>query len=178
MRDGYLLIQCNIYSHIMFVEPDAHLTPIRTLTAAHMGKLVCVRGLVTAVQETRPLLVQTGYLCTRCGVTSYESVPYDTRRSLPPRKECENWGECHQMMELLNREGTFVATRDVDFEMVHHLHQPCSYNLKFHIIRTTCIIDVQDSDRGISNPHVVLMSTDEIDVGNVVILQGYCVPVR
>lgn len=49
---------------------------VRAVTAASIGKLVTVRGIVTRTTEVKPVMVVATYTCDQCGAETYQPVSY------------------------------------------------------------------------------------------------------
>ncbi|EGG09955.1 uncharacterized protein MELLADRAFT_95211 [Melampsora larici-populina 98AG31] len=58
---------------------------VRQVKAIHLGKLICVRGIVTRVSEVKPLLTVVGYTCDACG---YEVFKDTSGRNHNPATDC------------------------------------------------------------------------------------------
>jgi len=49
-------------------------TAIRDVKANSIGRLVCVKGIVTRATEVKPLLQVATYTCDQCGAETYQPV--------------------------------------------------------------------------------------------------------
>ena len=47
---------------------------IREVKAESIGKLVCVKGIVTRATEVKPMMVVATYTCDTCGNETYQPV--------------------------------------------------------------------------------------------------------
>lgn len=65
----------NFYSEVYFKLPpqDKHVA-IREVKADCIGKLVCVKGIVTRATEVKPMLMVATYTCDTCGNETYQPV--------------------------------------------------------------------------------------------------------
>ena len=52
---------------------------IREVKADSIGKLVCVKGIVTRATEVKPMMQVATYTCDQCGAETYQ--PVSTRQS-------------------------------------------------------------------------------------------------
>ena len=65
----------NRFSEVHFKQLSNERTlPIRDVNASSIGKLVCVRGIVTRCTEVKPVVQVATYTCDRCGTESYQTV--------------------------------------------------------------------------------------------------------
>jgi DNA replication licensing factor MCM7 len=70
------------------IVPDASRgdpVQLRQVRAAHIGKLVRVRGIVTRVTEVKPMLQVATYSCDECGLEAYQEI---TGRQFMPLLQC------------------------------------------------------------------------------------------
>jgi len=65
------------YSEVYFKarSSDKHLS-IREVKADSIGKLMCVKGIVTRATEVKPMMVVATYTCDTCGNETYQPVSY------------------------------------------------------------------------------------------------------
>ncbi|PAA53725.1 hypothetical protein BOX15_Mlig017658g3 [Macrostomum lignano] len=70
---------------------SGRLVPIRQVRAAHIGRLVEVRGVVTRATEVKPQVEVATYTCDQCGAETYQEVtgPSITPLSLCQSTECK-----------------------------------------------------------------------------------------
>ena len=63
------------FSEIYFKATNAtkHLA-IREVKADSVGKLVCVKGIVTRATEVKPMMQVATYTCDQCGAETYQPV--------------------------------------------------------------------------------------------------------
>jgi len=66
-----------MYSEVYFKASghQKHI-PIRDVKANSIGRLVCVKGIVTRATEVKPLLQVATYTCDQCGAETYQPVSY------------------------------------------------------------------------------------------------------
>lgn len=66
---------CYFYSEVHFKHLSSHnALPARDVNASSIGKLVCIRGIVTRCTEVKPVVQVATYTCDRCGTESYQTV--------------------------------------------------------------------------------------------------------
>lgn len=100
---------------IHFKHPSAQKPlPVRDVNASSIGKLVCVRGIVTRCTEVKPVVQVATYTCDRCGAESYQTV---TSSSFMPLLMCPS-KECHT-----NKSGgrLYLQTRGSKFQKCQEL---------------------------------------------------------
>jgi DNA replicative helicase MCM subunit Mcm2 (Cdc46/Mcm family) len=62
-------------SEVHFKHPSSQSAmPVRDVNASSIGKLVCIRGIVTRCTEVKPVVQVATYTCDRCGTESYQTV--------------------------------------------------------------------------------------------------------
>lgn len=61
-------------AEICFKPAMLQSTPIREVRAAHIGKLVTVRGIVTRVTDVKPKISVACYTCDQCGDETFQKV--------------------------------------------------------------------------------------------------------
>ena len=63
------------FSEVYFKSPNAEKqVAIREVKAESIGKLVCVKGIVTRATEVKPMMVVATYTCDTCGNETYQPV--------------------------------------------------------------------------------------------------------
>ena len=68
---------CFFSSEVHFKHLSNQTTmPVREVNASSIGKLVCIRGIVTRCTEVKPMVQVATYTCDRCGTESYQTVSY------------------------------------------------------------------------------------------------------
>ena len=72
----YLLTSLHVcFSEVYFKSmSDRPFAPIRDVKAAHIGKLVKVKGIVTRATEVKPMMIVATYTCDQCGSETYQPV--------------------------------------------------------------------------------------------------------
>ena len=55
---------------------------IRDVKANSIGRLVCVKGIVTRATEVKPLLQVATYTCDQCGAETYQPVRFQIEPQL------------------------------------------------------------------------------------------------
>ena len=66
---------CYLCSEVHFKHLSSQNTlPVRDVNASSIGKLVCIRGIVTRCTEVKPVVQVATYTCDRCGTESYQTV--------------------------------------------------------------------------------------------------------
>jgi len=72
-----LLLLCCVCSEVYF-KASSHQkhTAIRDVKANSIGRLVCVKGIVTRATEVKPLLQVATYTCDQCGAETYQPVSW------------------------------------------------------------------------------------------------------
>eukprot|EP00004_Rigifila_ramosa_P020187 TRINITY_DN5225_c0_g1_i1.p1 TRINITY_DN5225_c0_g1~~TRINITY_DN5225_c0_g1_i1.p1 ORF type:complete len:609 (-),score=162.88 TRINITY_DN5225_c0_g1_i1:32-1858(-) len=79
--------RANSCSEIVIVPEVTKPVAIRSVTAAHIGQLVVVRGIVTRISQLRPSLLVATYTCDACGCEVFQQV---TSRTFMPLAECQS----------------------------------------------------------------------------------------
>jgi len=65
----------SVLSEIYFkAQNDQKNLAIRNVKAESIGKLVCVKGIVTRATEVKPLMQVATYTCDQCGAETYQPV--------------------------------------------------------------------------------------------------------
>ena len=79
-------IECICWnSEIYFKQRnDVKHLAVRDVKAESIGKLVCVKGIVTRTTEVKPMMQVATYTCDQCGAETYQPVSDDVH--LPPMR--------------------------------------------------------------------------------------------
>lgn len=77
---------------VFFKAPsaDKHMA-VRDVKANNMGKLVCVKGIVTRATEVKPMMQVATYTCDQCGAETYQPINSPTFMPLLlcPSQDCQ-----------------------------------------------------------------------------------------
>jgi DNA replicative helicase MCM subunit Mcm2 (Cdc46/Mcm family) len=69
-------------NNVSINRPSMHKhASIREVKADSIGKLVCVKGIVTRATEVKPMLMVATYTCDACGNETYQPVSRQTQQN-------------------------------------------------------------------------------------------------
>ena len=69
---------CHGCSEVYFKQrSDVKHVAVRDVKADSIGKLVCVKGIVTRTTEVKPMMQVATYTCDQCGAETYQPVSAD-----------------------------------------------------------------------------------------------------
>ena len=88
---------------------------IRNLRSKHLGKFVCIEGLVRKATEVRPRLMRAAFRCARCDAVSYEEQEGVNLREPMECTECAKGAGATKFI-LVPEISTYVDTQKVEVQ--------------------------------------------------------------